>query len=85
MDRRVELNELESALDDLDYPIARAEVVDRCGDVTLQLADGTENLGDVVAGSGADSFDSPDDLATEVRNLLPRHAVGEPYQSEGEG
>jgi hypothetical protein len=53
--------------------------------VTLLLADGTENLGDLIAGSDGETFESPDDLNNEVMNLLPRHAVGEPYQSEGEG
>lgn len=85
MDRRVKLNELDSALADLDYPISHEEVVDRCRDVTLELADGEQNLGTLIEGSNDDSFDSVDDLANEVMNLLPQHAVGEPYQSEGEG
>jgi hypothetical protein len=49
------------------------------------LADGTENLGAVLEQSSEDSFESVDDLESEVLNLLPQHAVGEPYQSEWEG
>ena len=85
MSREAKLSELDEVLDDLDYPATVDDVQRECGDVTLVLADGTENLGDLVADSSDDQFDSRDDLANEVMNLLPRHAVGEPYQSEGEG
>ena len=85
MGRDVKLNELESVLNELDYPASRESVAEECDDVTLVLADGEENLGDLVAGSGDETFESMDDLETEVMNLLPRHAVGEPYQSEGDG
>lgn len=83
--RDVKLSRLDTAIDDLDYPISPAEVERECSDVRLLLADGTENLGDLIGDSDADSFASPDELASEVMNLLPQHAVGEPYQSEGEG
>jgi hypothetical protein len=43
------------------------------------------NLGSTISESSADVFESTDDLASEVMSRLPRHAVGEPYQSEGEG
>ena len=85
MSRDVKLSELEAVLSDLDYPITVEEVERDCADVTLVLAEGTENMGDLIADSSADQFDSPDELGNEVMNLLPRHAVGEPYQSEGEG
>lgn len=85
MARDVKLDELEPVLQELDYPAAREATAERFEDVTLVLADGEENLGALVAGSGDDTFESVDDLEEEVLNLLPRHAVGEPYQSEGEG
>lgn len=84
MTREVKLGELDAVLADLDYPTSPAAVRRACDDVTLVLADGTENLGDVVAESSAGSFDSADELRSEVMGLLPRHAVGEPYQSEGD-
>lgn len=85
MGREVKLNRLESALEDLDYPVTRDDAAAATEDVTLVLADGESNLGDVIATSSDESFDSVDILASEVRGLLPRRAVGEPYQSEGEG
>jgi len=83
--RHVKLNELDAVLDDLDYPVTNAAAADACSDVTLQLADGEKPLPAVVEASAADAFESPDDLRSEVLSLLPREAVGEPYQSEGEG
>lgn len=85
MTREVLLSELRDELDAFDYPVAHETVVREGQDVTLLLADGTEPLGDVIATSAAEEFESVDELSTEVMNLLPRHAVGEPYQSEGEG
>ena len=83
--RNTKLNELESVLDPFDYPVSRQTVVDDCADVTIQLADGEANMSEVVAQSSADAFDSPEELRNELMSLLPRNAVGEPYQSEGEG
>lgn len=84
MDRELKLNELETVIGDIDYPATRAAVGDACGDVTLRLADGEADLGAVVGGSSADRFDSVDDLSSEVFSLLPRRAVGEPFQSDGD-
>ena len=85
MTREVKLSRIDSALADLSYPISRDDAASRLDDVTLLLADGEANLGGVVEDSNADSFDSVDDLQNEVLNNLPREAVGEPGQSEGEG
>lgn len=85
MPREVPLNELDAELDQLSYPIDREEVRSECADVVLHYADGTESLGDVLDRIGTDRFDSRDELVTEIYNELPREAVGEPFQSEGEG
>lgn len=85
MDREVKLNRLETVLDELDYPVGREPAAAAFGDVTLVLAEGEVNLGESIAESSDDVFESVDDLANEIRSRLPRHAVGEPYQSEGEG
>lgn len=85
MAREVKLNRLETVLEELEYPVDGRDAAAACEDVTLRLAEGEVSLGDTIASSSEDVFSSVDDLAVEVRNLLPRHAVGEPYQSEGEG
>lgn len=83
--REVKLTDLDSILSEFQFPCSRKTVVTEGRDVTLLLADGTENLGDLISHSSCDVFDSMDDLINEAMNLLPRPAVGEPYQSEGEG
>ena len=85
MDRAIRLSELESELSSLSYPVSPDDVVDELGTTTLLLADGETTIGEVFSESNADRFDSADDLVAEVRSLLPREAVGEPHQSEGEG
>ena len=85
MDRTVKLSRVNGPLGELSYPISREEATSQLSDVTVLLADGEENLGEIVAGSQDDRFESLDDLENEVYNLMPREALGEPGQSEGEG
>ena len=85
MTREYKLNELDGLLAEFDYPVGTDEVAADCEDVTLRLADGEVNLGETIARSTADRFDSADELRSEVLSLLPRRSVGEPFQSEGEG
>lgn len=54
-------------------------------DVTVTYADGEGNLGDLISRTPADEFDSFGELGDEINNTVPHEAVGEPYQSEGEG
>ncbi len=85
MGREVKLSRLEPVLAELEYPIDRTAAAEAFADVTLALADGEANLGEVIARTGSDSFASVDELESELYGELPRRAVGEPYQSEGEG
>lgn len=85
MGREVKLSRLVLLLSDLDYPVSRDAVAERYNDMTLLLADGEVNLGELIADASDETFNSIDDVVLDVMNLLPRRAVGEPYQSEGEG
>ncbi|MFC7200286.1 DUF5789 family protein [Halospeciosus flavus] len=85
MTREVRLNELDEVLEGLPYPISRKNVREELDDVVLVYADGEEAATDIVDRSEEDVFDDPADLQTEILNLLPTEAVGEPGQSEGEG
>lgn len=84
MSRTIKLNELTSYLAEFEYPLDRNTAIDRSQDTTLVLADGEENLGELLERSNADEFDSEDELEAEVFTHLPRNAVGEPHQSEGD-
>jgi len=81
---RIKLNRVANVLDRVDYPIEREAAAEQFDDVTLLLVDGEANLGDLIADSDRGQFDSVDDLSTELNNVLPIEAVGEPGQSEGD-
>lgn len=83
--RTIELSALDDELSTLDYPVQRGDAVVAFEDVAVHLADGQVNLGEAIADSSVTVFESEDELAGEVRSNLPREAVGEPFQSEGEG
>jgi hypothetical protein len=85
MARQIKLANLEAVLAEWEYPVAREAAVTAGSDVTLVLSEGEVNLGETIDDSSGEVFESPDDLQNEVMSRLPRHAVGEPYQSEGEG
>lgn len=84
MTNEVELSDIEGTLGRLNYPIDRASAASELSDVTLLLADGEVNLGELVGGAAIDEFDSVDDIIASIHNTLPRNAVGEPYQSDGD-
>lgn len=85
MGRAVKLSHVQAALDQLSYPVTRTEAATELDDVTLLMADGEANLGRLVSETTPDTYESVSDLESELHNVLPREAVGEPYQSEGEG
>jgi hypothetical protein len=84
MEDAIRLNRIETVLESLEYPITPPAVTDACGGTVVRLAEGTVNVEDVMAESNADRFESSEDLELEFLSLLPRDAVGEPYQSDGD-
>ena len=84
MDADIRLNRIERVLEPLNYPLTPPDVTEACGETVVRLAEGTISVGDVMERSNADRFESTGDLELEFLSLLPRHAVGEPYQSDGD-
>ena len=84
MAEQIKLSRVEPRLAELSYPITRDDAAMELADVTVLMADGEENLGALVSEVGSDSFDSSSDLFTELQNVMPIEAVGEPGQSEGD-
>lgn len=85
MTREVKLSRIDSMLTKLSYPVSREIAAESFEDVTVTFADGEANLGELISETPADEFDSFEELRDEINNTVPREAVGEPYQSEGEG
>lgn len=84
MTDRIKLNRVETVLDRIEYPQSSADAAAEFEGVTLILADGEANLGELIANADRESFNSADDLNTELNNVMPIEAVGEPGQSDGD-
>ncbi len=84
MQRVVRLNRINMVLSNLEYPISPATAARECEGIIVELAEGTINLNETIRKSRADRFISAEDLELELMSLLPRSAVGEPFQSEGD-
>lgn len=84
MTREVRLSHLYEALSELSYPASGDEVTEEVSDVLLLLADGTIPLEDVIEDIPVEEYESLDELTIEIMSHLPRRAVGEPFQSEGD-
>ena len=84
MNEEIRLNRIDDVLAALEYPIAPPAVTDACGKTVVQFAEGTVSTGEVIEQSNADRFESSSDFEMELLGLLPRNAVGEPYQSDGD-
>jgi hypothetical protein len=84
MTEHVKLSRVESAFERLDYPVTRDDAAAAFADVTVDYADGESNLGELVSELGSDAFHGPDELFSELQNVLPVEAVGEPGQSDGD-
>ncbi len=84
MTDRVKIARVKPVLAEIDYPVGRDAAATAFDSVTLTLADGEANLGALIAKAGRERFESADDLATELNNVMPIEAVGEPGQSDGD-
>lgn len=83
--REIKLSRVGSVLEELSYPISNEDAANELYGTTVLLADGEADLGAITANLPSDSFESADELETELFSSLPMEAIGEPGQSEGEG
>lgn len=84
MGREIEFRNISTVLNDIKYPLAQSAAAEELSDVTLVLADGKADLGKLISETSNEMFESASDIETALHNVLPRRAVGEPHQSEGD-
>ena len=84
MTDKIKINRVKNVLDEVEYPQTRVDAAAAFDDVTLIFADGEANLGALIADTDRNQFNSTDDLCTELNNVMPIEAVGEPGQSDGD-
>lgn len=64
------------------YPLTTEQLVERYGDRTLELQNGSESLGEVLSRAGDDTFDSPHEVRLAVYNGVSHRAVGRRFYSD---
>ncbi|MFA1609641.1 DUF5789 family protein [Halobellus rubicundus] len=84
MTESIRLNRIGTVFSGLSFPLSPSRAARECGDVTVWLADGSVTVDEVLRDSHTDRFASSEDLELEFLSLLPRSAVGEPFQSDGD-
>ena len=84
MAETIKLRQLPERLEELSYPISRDDAAVATRETTITYADGEGNLGTLSGETSADSYSNADDLFSELQNVMPVEAVGEPGQSDGD-
>ncbi len=68
-----ELDALDAALDDHDYPTTAAELIDAHGDRDIETQSGSMSVAEVLAEADDDeSYESPDDVRNRIQGLIHR-------------
>ncbi len=84
MSQTIKLSRLQQQLESLSYPIDADEAADSFADTTVTFADGDADLGTLIGKIDADRFESAEGLYSDLNNVLPIEALGEPGQSDGD-
>ncbi|ELY55933.1 DUF5789 family protein [Natronolimnohabitans innermongolicus] len=70
------LNGTGDVIDDHEYPATTEELIDEYGDRTLELPNGSETVGDVLARLESETFESPEEARASVYCAVSDKAVG---------
>ncbi|QSX00787.1 DUF5789 family protein [Haloterrigena alkaliphila] len=70
------LNGTGDVIDDYEYPATTEELIDEHGDRTLELPNGSETVGDVLARLESETFESPEDARFAIYSAVSDKAVG---------
>ncbi|MFP8957868.1 DUF2795 domain-containing protein [Natrialbaceae archaeon A-CW3] len=63
-------------IDAHEYPATAEELIDAYGEENLELANGSERLGDVLGRLKNETFESPDDARLAVYSAVSNEVVG---------
>jgi hypothetical protein len=64
------------------YPATTEEVIAEYGDVELELPNGDERLGDVLARLGSETFESAEDVRLAAISAVSSNAIGRENYSD---
>ncbi|WP_254768777.1 DUF5789 family protein [Salinilacihabitans rarus] len=78
----IEFGDLRAALEDPTYPATSEELVESCGDCTIELPGGEETFGDLLAVLPEETYESPGEARRALFNAVDSRAIGRKYYSD---
>lgn len=76
------LIDIAKTANDYEYPMTSKEIVSKHGTETIEYANGSENLGDVLDRSQVETFECADDVCLTVYSTASKEAVGRRFYSD---
>ncbi|GAB6879520.1 hypothetical protein JCM17823_17940 [Halorubrum gandharaense] len=76
------LNGIDDRLERHQFPATSEEIIAAHGNATVELADGSERLGDVLERFGDQTFDRPDEVFATLRAGVCHRGVGRRFYSD---
>ena len=82
----VDFTALNPVLEELEYPRTKAELLDAIGSQTVERTNADPiGIDELFAGTGEDTFETPDDVRQSILNLMPKESVGRQRYSDRGG
>lgn len=78
----MQLNGIDDRLERQEYPATTGDIIAAHGNVRVELAEGSERLGDVLSRLGDETFRSADEVFTAVRSGVCHRGVGRRFYSD---
>jgi len=72
----------EEAIENAEYPLTTAELVEHCGDLELEIQDCTVAVCDVLERGGSETYENSEEARFALLSALPAEAVGRPDYSD---
>lgn len=76
------LNGIDERLERQQYPATTSEIIAAHGNESVDLAEGSERLGDILTRMGEETFERPDDVFTAIRSGVCARGVGRRFYSD---
>lgn len=85
-DMGIEFGDLEDDLADEDYPISKADLLEKYGDRELEHPGGTSTLREIISEEGEKTYEGQDEVHQMILNMVGDEAVGRgEYSDRGGG
>ena len=76
------LNGTQDAIDATEYPLSSEEFISEHGDHTIEFADGSETVAEVLGRLGPETYDGPEDVTAALFSAVSHGAIGRRFYSD---